>query len=187
MAYIRGLSGESWDSTQTLIQQREVVETDLMDFENQDPLSQPDIWVRVFSVALAQFEVDIEQILALEDEWLKYEDFSIEDIRKVIGAACHAGGITEEQFWQVVKAEGQRIHRETSEKLERRRLEIEQQRLLATLPNDARLAKIQRYEAHLSREFYKALHELQRLQATRLNSIPTVPIAVDIDVQTSTP
>lgn len=124
MAYIRGLSGESWDSTEKLIQQREVVETDLMDFENQDPLSQPDIWVRVFSVALAQFEVDIEQILALEDEWLKYEDFSIEDIGKVIGAACHAGGITEEQFWQIVKAEGQRIRRETNEKLERRRLEI---------------------------------------------------------------
>ena len=72
----------------------------------------PGIWARVFSVTSARFEVDIEQILALEEEWLEYEGFSIEDIRKVIGAACHADGISQKQSWQRVKAEVQRDHRE---------------------------------------------------------------------------
>ena len=53
---------------------------------------------------------------------------------------------------------------------------------LASLPDDQSINKIQRYEAHISRQFYKALHELQRLQAARLSGRVQVPLAVDIDV-----
>ena len=187
VSYILGHSGVSWEPTDKLVQKRAELETELKDWKDQDTVSQPYIWGRVFRVVSRKFEVDIEQILELEDEWAIYEDFAIEDIRKVIDAACHADGITEDQFWQIVKDEVQRDHRETVRRLERRHLEIEQKRLLASLPDDVRLAKIQRYEAHLSREFYKALHELQRLQGARLSSIPTAPMAVDIDIQTSTP
>ena len=55
------------------------------------------------------------------------------------------------------------------------RLEIRQQRQaleeslasigLDLLPNEGNLARIQRYEAYLDNQFYKALHELQKLQA----------------------
>lgn len=41
---------------------------------------------------------------------------------------------------------------------------------------------IQRYEAHLSREFFRVLHELQRLQAGRLGKGNAVPLAVDLSV-----
>ncbi len=34
-------------------------------------------------------------------------------------------------------------------------------------PNEDHIQKISRYEAHLSREMYKALHELEALQARR--------------------
>jgi hypothetical protein len=48
------------------------------------------------------------------------------------------------------------------------------------LPNEAELTKISRYEAHLSREMYRALHELEALQKRRAGE-PT-PLA-RIDVQ----
>lgn len=41
-------------------------------------------------------------------------------------------------------------------------------------------AKLQRYEAGLDRSFYKALHELQRLQAVRKGANIPLPLAVDI-------
>jgi len=48
---------------------------------------------------------------------------------------------------------------------------------------DHRLEKIQRYETTKERQMYKALHELQRLQAARQNALALAPVAVDVDVQ----
>lgn len=47
------------------------------------------------------------------------------------------------------------------------------------------LGKFRRYEAHIDRTLYKALHELQRLQAVRLGQKVAAPIAIDIDVSES--
>lgn len=52
------------------------------------------------------------------------------------------------------------------------------------LPDTETLEKVMRYESHLSRLFHRDLHELQRLQATRLGHPVTVPIAIDVDVST---
>ncbi|MES2802584.1 MAG: hypothetical protein V4654_08850 [Bdellovibrionota bacterium] len=41
--------------------------------------------------------------------------------------------------------------------------------------------KLQRYETGLERSFYKALHELQRLQATRKGHHVNLPLAVDVN------
>src|SRR5438128_11326176 len=43
-------------------------------------------------------------------------------------------------------------------------------------------AKLARYEAALERAFYRALHELQRLQAARAGQAVPPPVAVDVDV-----
>ena len=45
--------------------------------------------------------------------------------------------------------------------------EIISKRRFHILPKEEGLQKISRYEAHLSREMYKALHELEALQARR--------------------
>lgn len=50
------------------------------------------------------------------------------------------------------------------------------------LPTDGESQKIQRYESHLERSLYKALHELQRLQAARRGLPVPPPIVVDVDV-----
>lgn len=52
------------------------------------------------------------------------------------------------------------------------------------LPASEDLDKISRYEAHLERCLYRALHELQRLQAVRSGTIP--PIAIDVNVTSAT-
>jgi hypothetical protein len=44
------------------------------------------------------------------------------------------------------------------------------------------LAKLSRYETSIERSFYKALHELQRMQAARQGKDVPLPIAVDVDV-----
>ena len=52
------------------------------------------------------------------------------------------------------------------------RIELERDREadLAGIPDDASLGKIQRYDAHLTRQLHKALQELQQLQAARPRS-----------------
>jgi hypothetical protein len=46
----------------------------------------------------------------------------------------------------------------------------------------ATLSNLNRYEVALERTFYKALHELQRLQASRGGEYVPPPAAVDVDV-----
>ena len=81
------------------------------------------------------------------------------------------------------KAERERNH------AERRRdellRELDQKARLEVLPTDADLEKVGRYETHLERSFYKALHELQRLQAARSGQAVAAPIAVDVDLAVS--
>lgn len=52
----------------------------------------------------------------------------------------------------------------------------------ACLPSVEVLQKAARYEAHLSKQLYKALHELIRLQAARSGQDVPVPAAVDVTI-----
>ena len=65
----------------------------------------------------------------------------------------------------------ERTKRET-EKVERDLRNMSRERLL---PDEKTLDKVARYEAHLSRGLYKALHELEALQTRRMGG--SVPLA----------
>lgn len=73
---------------------------------------------------------------------------------------------------------------ESYKRAEDARTRMDQYRRKHLLPDTETLEKIQRYEAHLSRQFHRDLHELQRLQATRLGHPVAAPIAIDVDVST---
>ena len=45
-------------------------------------------------------------------------------------------------------------------------------------------ATLSRYEATVERSLYRALHEIQRLQAARSGEFPPLPVVVDIDIST---
>jgi hypothetical protein len=69
----------------------------------------------------------------------------------------------------------------------RRRIQAEQGRVPreCLLPDEAVLGKVAKYEAHLSRQLYQALHELQRLQASRKGQPVPLPGALDVTVNGS--
>ena len=46
-------------------------------------------------------------------------------------------------------------------------------------------SKLSRYEAAIERSLYKALHELQRLQAARRGEAVPLPAAVDVNLEIS--
>jgi len=56
------------------------------------------------------------------------------------------------------------------------------QRVAGLMPIAPSALKIARYESHLERSLYRALHELQRLQAARSGGRFPIPLAVDLDV-----
>ena len=73
--------------------------------------------------------------------------------------------------WKVKKA------KQTAEEVERDLERMSRERLL---PEERILENVARYEAHLSRGLYKALHELEALQARRTGG--AAPLArVDVD------
>jgi hypothetical protein len=69
----------------------------------------------------------------------------------------------------------------------RRRIKVQESRLTRQriLPDGKTLQKVTRYEAHLSRQMYQALHELQRLQAARSGEHVTPPAALDVTLDAS--
>jgi hypothetical protein len=50
------------------------------------------------------------------------------------------------------------------------------------LPDKEVLDKLHRYETSIERQFYRALHELQRIQSARKGEKPPAPIAIDLDI-----
>jgi hypothetical protein len=101
----------------------------------------------------------------------------------LIRAACEQAHIAEAEFWAAVRAAAEREQKEAKLAFEQRQEALERQRLLASLPDEVYLLRVQRYEAHLTRQFSKALHELQRLQAARLGGV--APLALDVDLSSS--
>jgi hypothetical protein len=58
--------------------------------------------------------------------------------------------------------------------------QLDRHRRLRLLPGSQDLEKIARYEGHIERSLYRALHELQRLQAARAGLIAP-PLAVEVE------
>lgn len=59
--------------------------------------------------------------------------------------------------------------------------QIERKAVKEMVANDD-TEKLLRYEATIERSIYKALHELQRIQAARTGEKPLAPIALDVDI-----
>ena len=70
--------------------------------------------------------------------------------------------------------------RESKSRLEEVERDLKDMRRERLLPDEKTLEKVARYEAHLSRGLYKALHELEALQTRRLGG--AAPLA-RLDVQ----
>ncbi|MEW6586840.1 MAG: hypothetical protein AB1442_14690, partial [Nitrospirota bacterium] len=60
--------------------------------------------------------------------------------------------------------------------------ELEANTMSMALPDKIIIDKSLRYETTIERQFYRALHELIRLQSARKGNLPPAPIAIDVDI-----
>jgi hypothetical protein len=163
------------------------------EMEDDKPLSALDadsvIWgVMECADKVAEGEVDSEELLESvsvpglpdSDSWEGYKGWTVGLVRAVIEKVAQA---TDEEPEELLEA----AIRSAKWKAERSKLEAEKvewdlrnmarERLL---PDEKTLEKVARYEAHLSRGLYKALHELEALQARRTGG--AAPLArLDVD------
>jgi hypothetical protein len=112
--------------------------------------------------------------------WKGYEGWTAALVRAVIDAVAQA---TDEEPKELLEVATSAARREAEQaridvgQLERDLQNMRRERLL---PADNSLQKVARYEAHLSRQLYQALHELEALQARRSGG--SAPLA-RLDVQ----
>jgi hypothetical protein len=137
---------------------------------------------------VAEVEIDPEELLESvsvpglpeSDSWEGYKGWTAGLVRAVIEKVAHA---TDEEFEELLeaairsaqwKAERSKLE---AEKVERDLRNMARERLL---PDEKTLEKVARYEAHLSRLMFKALHELEALQVRRSGG--AAPLArLDVD------
>jgi hypothetical protein len=134
-------------------------------------------------------EVDLEEVeLPAEvPEWAglygdtaEWDGWTVGLVRECISViASHVGEDEEELFEAAVRMARLDVAsaKARAEEIERDLKNMVRERLL---PDDETLSKVARYEAHLSRLFHKALHELEALQTRRSGNV--APLArLDID------
>jgi hypothetical protein len=137
---------------------------------------------------VAEGEADPEELLESisvpglpdSDSWEGYENGTAGLVRAVIEAVAPATDEEPEELLEAAirsaqwKAERSKLE---AEKVERDLRNMARERLL---PDETTLQKVARYEAHLSRLFHKALHELEALQVRRTGG--AAPLArLDVD------
>ena len=137
---------------------------------------------------VAEGELDSEELLKSisvpglpdSDLWEGYERWTAGIVRAVIEAVARATDEGPEELLEAAirsarfKEERAKLE---AEKVERDLRNMARERLL---PDDKILEKISRYEAHLSRGLYKALHELEAMQTRRAGGV--APLArLDMD------
>jgi hypothetical protein len=109
--------------------------------------------------------------------WLAVEAGGTPDAGTVDGSVVEPGGAVMEALHTATRHDAA-IKGTKAEKVEAELLAARRDRIL---PDRADLEKIARYEAHLSRQMYQALHELEALQARSIGK--AAPFA-RLDVQT---
>jgi hypothetical protein len=137
---------------------------------------------------VAEGEVDPEELLGSislsglpdSDSWEGYEGWTAGLVRAVIEKVAQATDEEPEELLEAAirsaqwKAERSKLE---AEKVERDLRNMARERLL---PDEKILEKVARYEAHLSRGLYKALHELEALQVRQSGG--ATPLArLDVD------
>jgi hypothetical protein len=82
-------------------------------------------------------------------------------------------------------AEVRRLTAKVKELQRERKMLLDRTQAQRALPEENAEAKVLRYEAHLNRQLFQTLHELERIQASRAGQQVQPPLAVDVGVEVS--
>jgi hypothetical protein len=107
-------------------------------------------------------------------------EWTVGTVRLALRTIAGHVGITVKELFRLLMQRARRRHAEAKEGRNRITRELDQYRLLRSLPDADTRDRLARYEAHLERSLYRALHELQRQQAARGGSPLLPPVAVDV-------
>jgi hypothetical protein len=138
---------------------------------------------------------DLESIYDLDVNWvyIPYWFEGIENINskdpEVIREKLNKAGVTDDQIWQVhIESCQNRIdsYQQDNEKLKKdkvkNRLILQVKKKLASLPAEAEMKKLLRYETAIENQLYKAINKLEHLQRLRAGDNVPAPLQVDLNV-----
>jgi hypothetical protein len=125
-------------------------------------------------------EISIPGVPENTQEWEDYDGWTAGAVRAGIEAIAAATDEQPEELLEVATDAARKDiigKKQATEQVERDLERMSRERLL---PDEKALEKVARYEAHLSRGLYKAMHELEALQARRTGG--AAPLArLDVD------
>jgi len=144
------------------------------------------VWgVLIAAQKAVEEEIDVEGLDlpgVPEDAWIEeLPAMKVEDVRGCVQSIAQAAGQEPERLLRFATNTARREAQGAKAEVERVEGEIDVMRRERILPDDKTLEKIHRYEAHLSKQLYHALHELENLQKRRTTGEGT-PLA-RLDVQ----
>jgi hypothetical protein len=161
----------------------------LPDLPDEKRLSGPDADAVLWAVAgRVDEETDLEELeLPGVPEWAgiygdaaEWDGWSVGLVRKCLSVIASAAGEDLEELMDGAREKARLdviYAKSAAERVEEQLQNMRRERLL---PDEKTLEKVSRYEAHLSRLMFKALHELEALQARRTGG--AVPLArLDVD------
>jgi hypothetical protein len=127
-----------------------------------------------------RFSEEIPEWAGLEGDMAEWDGWTVSLVRECIVAIASVAGQAEEELIEAA-TERARLDiisaKSAAERVEQDLARMSRERLL---PDEKTLEKVARYEAHLSRLFHKALHELEALQIRRAGG--AAPLArLDVD------
>ena len=114
---------------------------------------------------------EIPDWAGLESDMAEWEGWTVSLVRECISAIASVAGEDEEELIEAA-TERARLNitraKAATERVEQELARMSRERLL---PDEKTLEKVARYEAHLSRLFHKALHELEAMQTRRSGAV----------------
>jgi hypothetical protein len=129
-------------------------------------------------------ELDVENLelpdIVEDDDIYELPAMKVEDVRGCIEVLATAASVDPAELLEAAADEAGYESRKAAYKKEYMERDVSRKVRERILPDDATLQKIARYEAHLSRQLYQALHELEALQTRRRGG--NAPLA-RLDVQ----
>jgi hypothetical protein len=137
-------------------------------------------WIEEADLEEVELPSGVPDWARVEGDTAEWDGWSVGLVREYVGAmASHAGETPEELLEAATEKAGRDVRgaKQAVERVEQDLQRLSRERLL---PRVEILEKVARYEAHLSRGLYKAMHELEALQTRRLGG--SAPLA-RLDVQ----
>jgi hypothetical protein len=123
---------------------------------------------------------EVPEWAEVEGDTAEWDGWTVEMVMEYVGAMASQIGESPKQLLDVATQRAWLEVISAKQALERVENDLERMSRERLLPDEETLEKVARYEAHLSRLFHKALHELEALQARRQGG--AAPLArLDVD------